>query len=92
MLLGFFLTGGLNCNDEDIGPRGALACKEDFLLFSAVRRGQVEMVKLLLERGAANLGISKAIGGEIYGHAVSHGYTSIVQLLLEYKLPGTETS
>jgi ankyrin repeat protein len=69
------------------GPR-----KGDFLLFCAVRRGQVDIVKLLLERGAANSGISTAIGGEIHGYAVSHGYTSIVELLLEYKLPGTETA
>jgi ankyrin repeat protein len=73
-----------------VGPRGVP--KEDFLLFVAVSRGQVDMVKLLLERGAASSGISTVIGGEIYGYAVSHGYTSIIELLLEYKLPGTETA
>ena len=58
-----------------MGHRGVP--KEDFLLFVAVSRGQVDMVKLLLERGAANSGISTVIGGEIYGYAVLHGYTKV---------------
>lgn len=62
-------------------------------MFIAVRCGQIDTVQLLLERGAADSGISTVIrGGGIYGYAVSHGYTTIIGLLLEYKLLGVATA
>jgi ankyrin repeat protein len=55
-------------------------------LMVAVKYGQSDMLKLLLDTKLASLKVDAGICNEVYSYAVSHGYTTIMRHFVDYGL------